>query len=158
MTSAGSTAYNYGYAPISAQVFYLVNPPTGSNTLAVSATASSGTIQEVAANMVSFNNVSQTAPVRPGSYIAVSGPNVPVGGFTATISSNANDLTLGAVEQTFHFATPASNQTVDGTASAYYAVGDDHSTIGAPSVSDTWSFTQPYAYYTYVGFSIQTAP
>jgi hypothetical protein len=157
MTSAGPTAYNYGYAPISAQVFYLVNPPTGSNTLAVSATASSGTIQEVAANLVSFNNVSQTAPVRPETYETVSGPNVPVGGFTATISSNANDLTLGAVEQTYHFATPASNQTVDATDAAYFALGDDHSTVGAPSVSDTWSFTQPDAFFAYAGFSIQAA-
>jgi hypothetical protein len=158
MTSAGFTAYNYSYAPISAQVFYLVNPPRGSNTLTVSATASSGTIQEVVANLVSFNNVSQTAPVRPGSYITVNNGTIPSGSFTATISSNANDLTLGAVEQSFHFATPASNQTVDGTASAGFAVGSDHSTIGAASISDTWSFTQPYAFFAYAGFSIQAAP
>ena len=40
---------------------------------------------------------------------------------------------------------------------AYFAVGSDHSIIGASSVSDTWSFTNPYAYYAYVGFSIQAA-
>jgi hypothetical protein len=67
MTSAGAASYDYDYAPISCQVFYLVNPPTGTNILAVSATASSGTIQEIAANLISFNGVNQTAPVRPGT-------------------------------------------------------------------------------------------
>jgi hypothetical protein len=61
------------------------------------------------------------------------------------------------VEQTFHFATPASNQTVDGTNPAYFAVGSDHATTGAGSIVDTWSFTNTYAYYAYVGFSIQSA-
>jgi hypothetical protein len=158
MTSAGATGYNFSYAPISAQVFYLVNPPTGSNTLTVTATATSGTIQEVVANLVSFNNVSQTAPVRPGSYITVNNGTIPSGSFTGPISSNPNDLTLGAVEATYTFASPASNQTVDGTAAAYYQVGGDHGTVGAASVSDTWSFTQPYAFFAYAGFSIQAAP
>src|ERR1019366_1354200 len=101
MTSAGPAAYDYNYAPISSQVFYLVNPPTGTNTLAISATASSGTIQEVVANMVSYNGVNQTTPVRPGTYQTLhSASGVTVGSVTATIASNTNDLTLGAIEQT----------------------------------------------------------
>ena len=40
---------------------------------------------------------------------------------------------------------------------AYYKVGSDHATTGAASVADTWSFTNPWAYYAYVGFSIQAA-
>jgi hypothetical protein len=156
MTSAGATSYDYDYAPISSQVFYLVNPPTGVNTLVVTATASSGTIQEVVANLVSFNGVNQTTPVRPETYQTLqSASGITVGSFTATISSNASDLTLGTLEQTYHFAVPASNQVVDGTGAADFAVGSDHSIIGAASVSDTWSFSNPYAYYAYVGFSIQ---
>jgi hypothetical protein len=158
MTSAGAASYDYNYAPISSQVFYLVNPPTGTNTLIINATASSGTIQEVVANLISFNGVNQTTPVRTGTYQTLhSAPNITVGSFTGTISSSAKDLTLGAVEQTFHFATPASNQTVDGAMPANFGVGSDHATTGAPSISDTWSFTNPYAYYAYVGFSIQSA-
>ena len=158
MTSAGATSYDYNYAPISAQVFYLVNPPTGTNTLVVNATASSGTIQEVVANLSSFNGVNQTTPVRPGTYQTLHSANgVTVGSFTATISSNPSDLTLSAVEATYNFTSPASNQTVDGTNAAYYKVGSDHATTAASSISDTWSFTNPYAFYAYVGFSIQAA-
>ena len=87
MTSAGPASYDYNYAPISAQVFYLVNPPTGTNTLAVNATASSGTIQEVVANLVSYNGVNQTTPVRPGTYQTLHSANgVTVGSFTATLA------------------------------------------------------------------------
>jgi hypothetical protein len=155
MTSAGATAYDYNYAPISSQVFYLVNPPTGTNTLVITATASSGTVQEIVANLVSYNGVNQTTPVRPGTYQTLhSTTGVAVGSFTATITSNVKDLTLGAVENTFHFASPASNQTVDGINGADFAFGSDHATIGAATVSDTWSFTLPYAYYAYAGFSI----
>jgi hypothetical protein len=156
MTSAGPTSYDYNYAPISSQVFYLVNPPTGTNTLAVNATASSGTIQEVVANLVSYNGVDQTTPVRPGTYQTLHSLNgATVGSFTATLASNANDLTLGTVEATYAFTSPASNQTVDGTASAYYKVGSDHATTAAASINDTWSFTNPWAFYAYSGFSIQ---
>src|ERR1019366_3476096 len=158
MTSAGATAYDYNYAPISSQVFYLVNPPTGTNTLAINATASSGTIQEVVANLVSYNGVNQTTPVRPGTYQTLHSANsVSVGTFTAPISSNTNDLTLGSVEATFNFASPASNQTVDGTSNVYFKVGSDHATTGASTISDTWSFTNTYAYYAYAGFSVQAA-
>jgi hypothetical protein len=158
MTSAGATSYDYDYSPMSSQVFYLVNPPTGTNTLVINATASSGTIQEVVANLVSYNGVNQTTPVRPGSYQTLNTVNgATVGSFTATIASNTNDLTLGAVEATFTFASPASNQTVDGTSAAYFKVGSDHATVAAASVNDTWSFTNPWAYYAYVGFSIQAA-
>jgi hypothetical protein len=158
MTSAGATSYDYSYAPLSSQVFYLVNPPTGTNTLVVNATASSGTVQEIVANLVSYNGVNQTTPVRPGTYQTLHSLNGgTVGSFTATLASNANDLTLGAVEATFTFASPASNQTVDGTSSAYFKVGSDHATFGAASVADTWSFTNPYAFYAYAGFSIQAA-
>jgi hypothetical protein len=158
MTSAGATSYDYNYAPISSQVFYLVNPPTGPNTLVVNATASSGTIQEVIANLSSFNGVNQTTPVRPGTYQTLHSANgVTVGSFTATISSNPNDLTLGAVEHTYHFAVPASNQTVDGTEAADFGVGSDHATTAASFISDTWSFANPYAFYAYAGFSIEAA-
>jgi hypothetical protein len=116
-------------------------------------------VQEIAANLVSFNNVNQTTPVRAGTYQTLhSATGVTVGSFTATLASNSNDLTLGAVEQTFHFATPASNQTVDGINAAAFGVGSDHATVGASSISDTWNFTLPYAYYAYVGFSIQAGP
>jgi hypothetical protein len=156
MTSAGAASYDYNYAPISTQVFYLVNPPTGNNTLSVTATASSGTIQEVVANLSSYNGVNQTTPVRPGSYQNLHSSNgLTVGSFTATIASNINDLTMGAVEATYTFASPASNQTVDVTTNAYYKVGSDHATNPAGTVADTWSFTNPWAYYAYVGFSIQ---
>jgi hypothetical protein len=158
MTSAGPASYDYNYAPISTQVFYLVDPPTGTNTLAITAAASSGTIQEIVANLVSYNGVSQTTPVRPVTYQTLHSANgVTVGTVTATIPSNPNDLTLGAIEQTFHFASPASNQTVDSTNAAYFAVGSDHGTTVAASVTDIWSFTNAWAYYAYVGFSIQSA-
>ena len=121
MTSAGAASYDYNYAPISSQIFYLVNPPTGTNTLVVTATASSGTIQEVVANLVSYNGVNQTTPVRPGTYQALhSADGVAVDNFTATITSNTSDLTLGTVEATYTFASPASNQTVVGVAPAYF--------------------------------------
>jgi hypothetical protein len=158
MTSAGAPEYDYNYAPISSQVFYLVNPPTGTNTLVVNATASSGTIQEIVANLSSFNGVNQTTPVRPGTYQTLhSAVGVPVDSCTATISSNPSELAFSAVEATYDFTSSASNQTVDGTAAAYYKVGSDHATTAASSISDTWSFTTPYAFYAYVGFSIQAA-
>lgn len=154
MTSAGSTAYNYSYAPISSQVFYLAAPSTGSNTLVVTATASSGAIQEVCANLVSFNGVNQVTPVRAGSYQLLGGGTV--ASFTATIPSNTSDLTIGSLETSYpFFTTPASNQTVDGTANYFYGNGNDHATTAASTVSDTWSWINPYAYYAYVGFSIQ---
>jgi hypothetical protein len=157
MTSAGPTSYDYNYAPMSSQVFYLVNPPTGTNTLTITATASSGTIQEIAANLISYNGVNERTPVRPGSYQTLHSANgVAVGNFTATLTSNAYDLTMGVVESTYNFSSPASNQIVDTAASPGYQVGSDHAKTAASTVSDTWSFTNPWAYYAYVGFSIET--
>jgi hypothetical protein len=112
----------------------------------------------VVANLISFNGVNQAAPVRPGSYQTLhNSPGVTVGSFTATIPSSVNDLTLGTVEATYTFATPASNQTVDNTNSGYYKTASDHATAAAASVADTWSFTNPWAYYAYAGLSIQAA-
>jgi hypothetical protein len=88
MTSAG-TVQNSGNNFV--QAFYLVNPPTGSNNLAVSMTCTGGcsgytSSYLIYADLVSFSNVNQTTPIRPGSYATANSS-------TLVISSNPSDLT-----------------------------------------------------------------
>lgn len=153
MTSAGAQDENtvsslFAYS----QVFYLAAPPTGANNLVCTA---SGTVADIYENIVSFTNVNQTTPVRPGSYQNPSNPAFDgSGNYSIVITSNTSDLTLTAMNSGFS-AGPTSNQTRDGTNTAgNYGYCHDHATTAASSVTHTWagSANENIAI---VGFSIQ---
>lgn len=146
MTSCGAASTN-ATSNSHTQGFYLINPPTGSNTLAVTGNAN---VAELYVNLISFTGVDQTTPVRPGTYATSSGNSTSP---SLVISSNANDLTLSIVN-----AGPVSlsstNQTSDGISTAgNNAAGSDHATTAAASVTHTW--TQVSGQWAIAGFSIQ---
>lgn len=143
MTSCGAAVNS---STVYVQLFYLINPPTGSNTLAISATAGTN---EIYANLVAFQGVNQTTPVRPGTYTTASGGS----GYSITISSNANDLTMAAISSSG--AITSTNQTSDGIiTTGTNGLGSDHATVASVSVTDTWTATGTFAL---AGFSIQHA-
>lgn len=147
MTACGPAAEN-ATGEEYVQIFYLVNPPTGSNTLAVTATAAT---RELYVNLVSFTGVS-TTPVRPGTYQATTASAKTI---SQTISSNTNDLTLSA-RNGGAGNNATTNQTSDSTnGSGSYSGGSDHATTAASSVVHTWTTSSASTNYAMVGFSIQ---
>jgi hypothetical protein len=62
MTSCGAASTNRIVTYNWCQVFYIVNPPTGSNTLSANVVGAT----DVYANLVAFTGVHQSAPVRGG--------------------------------------------------------------------------------------------
>lgn len=148
MTSCGAIASGAGGVS-NVQIFFLSAPATGSNTLAVTG---SGTMAVLEMNLVSFNGVNQTTPVRPSTYTSVAGATSPL---SLVITSNTSDLTI-SVAQTGFFNISATNQTSDGFANSGSAGwGSDHATTAASSVTHSW--TSGAAALVIAGFSIQAA-
>lgn len=142
MTPAG-TASSYGNGYL--EWFYLVNPPTGTQTLIV--TATSGTY-EIYANVVTTTGTNQTTPARPGTYNSTTGSSTTA---SLSIASNASDITLGAAMTRENLLT--TNQTLDGLDLAgQWNLGDDHSTVSGASITDTWTFLS--GDYIFAGLSV----
>jgi hypothetical protein len=144
MTSCGAAvSVNDAGLIYYAQVFYLVNPPTGTQTLAI--TMTSGTYG-VAANVITFTGVNPNTPVRSGTYTTSSGG--PVTSASQTITSNTNDRTFGFIWASN--GVTSTNQTSTGTS---IGLGTDYATTPASSITDTWTISS--GYYALVGFSIR---
>ena len=149
MTSAGSPAFNNSSDDF-AQIFYLVNPPTGSNTLTVTGNAN---VSELYVNLISYTGVDQTTPVRPSTYNTATGNS---GSSSLTVTSNSSDLTMSCNTGAGQGA-GTTNQTSDGTNNnGNHGGGSDHATTPASSVTHTWTFggSTPW---TIAGLSIQAA-
>jgi hypothetical protein len=152
MTSAGTVSHNTAFTHPFAEVYYLVNPPTGPNTLSASV---SGTIQEIYANLVTFTGVNQAAPIRSGTYAKTdsiafnASSQLPL-----TVTSNVVDLTMTCIEGGAQ-AINTSSQTSDGLVNlGTDSMGSDHSTTAAASVTHTWTVGGTTGSGTMVGFSI----
>lgn len=156
MTACGPASHNstsHDYA----EVWYLVNPPTGSNTLAITV---SGTITDIYRNLVSFTGVNQTTPVRPGTYFNHTNAQVFDGSslYSLAVSSNANDLTLTCLNGG-GLSLSGTNQTLDGLSNAgVESFGSDHATTAAASVTHTWTAGAPSSNMAILGFSINGDP
>lgn len=147
MTSAGAAVFN-STSDAGVQLFWLVNPPTGSNTLAGSGT----NISETYVNLVSFKGCDQTNPVRASTYTTAIGLSTNP---QLVITSNSSDLTITGVDSGAP-AISGTNQTSDGINNAgSYAAASDHATTGAASVTHTW--TQGSGNWAIAGFSIKAA-
>jgi hypothetical protein len=155
MTSVGA-AQGAGTGGASVlQCFVLVNPPTGSNTLAF--TCSVGCVSATA-NLVSYTGVNQSTPVRSGTY-ASTNCSSSCSTISLTITSNTADLTMSAVSGGNGIPNISStNQTSDGILnSASEGFGSDHATTPASSVTHTWTMSSGSGVPPMVGFSIQAA-
>lgn len=117
------------------QVFQLANPPTGSQTLAVTATAGTN---EIYANVIVFQGVDQTNPVRSGTCNSA----IPTGTTTpsVTITSNVSDLSLTVIHGGNGSGVGGTNQTSDGINNGgNFGFGSDHATTAAGSVTHNWT-------------------
>lgn len=147
MTAAGAAAMgtqygNYFYA----QPYYLVGPPTGSNTLALGIAGA----HEIYANIVSFNGVNQTTPVRSGTYQNI---NNTTANPSMTITSNTSDLTITCVSP---YASALSGGTLVTASSGSYGASMGYSTVGASSVTQT--YTASANAWGMAGFSVMPQP
>jgi hypothetical protein len=152
MTSAGTAAGPRGGAAEYAQLFYLVNPPTGSNTLAI--TTSAGL--DIQADLVSFYGVSQTTPVRPGTYRTTGGDAANGATLAIASSTSPGDLTMSCL-CAYSMANNGTNQTQDG----YNGIGNatsasDHATVAGSTVTHSWS--NNYGDWVMAGLSIMAQP
>jgi hypothetical protein len=153
MTSCGTAADNSSNNAF-CQLFYLANPPTGSNALVVTGNAQ---VNEIYANVVSFSGVNQTTPVRSGSYQTNTSA---AGTATLTISSNANDLTLSVINGGATSLTSGDFSTNSGTAfdgdnnAGTFCGASGHSTTGASSVTHSWTSAAAFAI---AGLSVMAA-
>lgn len=154
MTSCGTASTSGTNGGMGGQWFYKSNPKTGSNTLAVTV---SNSPTEVYANVISFNGVDQSVPVRPGSYQALVSSAVAGTSYSMVIiNSNANDLTVTHISDDIGIT--GTNQTQDASnTSGVSEIFQDHSTTPASSVTHTWSFASGGAAFVMVGFSIQAS-
>jgi hypothetical protein len=152
MTSAGSPQQGTSAGSnVQMAWFYLVNPPTGSNTLAIS--TSGGSVTRIKTNLIAFNNVNQSTPVRAGTYTGATGSGV--SNPSLVVSSDPQDLTVTATLEGQHVI-GSSNQAVDGIQNNDFVAGSDHALVPASSVTHTWDYGAA-ADYILVGFSIQGA-
>lgn len=159
MTAAGAASKDDSSGAQS-RVYYLVAPPTGSNTLAVT---TSGTIRDIYSSLTSFNGVDQTTPIRSATYVNDTGENQTdgSGNYTQTLTSAVNDMTYSCVNGeglsnvNSVVAGGASNATRDNfNTGGGYSQAQDHGT-GAATVSHTWSGGGANTDIAFVGFSIQ---
>ena len=144
VVQSGSNAYT--------QVFFIANPLTGSQTLTFTF---SGGISVVMANVIAFQGVHQTTPVRVGTYKTLIGINTAV---SLTVPSASTDLTFSAIN-TSNIVLSSTNQTSDGIlndATNVNSLGSDHATNAALLVTHTWTFAST-SHYALLGFSIQAA-
>lgn len=150
MTSCGAVDNN---GTIFSQVFYLVNPPTGSNSLVVTL---SGTPADLYFDLVSFTGVDQTTPVRPATYTTGAGTaQAGTTSYSLVISSDANDLTLSCLNGGLNNVI-TTNQTRGGFSTAGTdSYAHDRATTAASSVTHTWSGSGSSKPIAIVGFSIQ---
>lgn len=156
LANVAGTPINDG-ASVFCTAFYYINPPTGSHTLAITC---SGGCSEIYGNVVAFQGVNQTSPIRSGTYQTCSQAAGSCGDSTTTpsmtVTSNSNDLTLSCIEDDDGGSISGTNQTSDGISLAgANSFGSDHATTAASSVTHTWTLQQ--AFYAFLGFSIQHA-
>jgi hypothetical protein len=145
---AGPAPGDNGYV----EVFYYINPPTGTKTLAITGNSS---VNEIYYNIVSFTGVNQTTPVRSGTCQTAATSTGSGKTASLTITSNTSDLTMSAIDVNLLSST---NQTSDGiTTAGILAAGSDHATTAASSVTHTWTTTATGQDYAMVGFSIEAA-
>lgn len=155
MTSCGTPSRKGTSGGLNMQAFYLVNPPTGSNTFAVTVSGGTPNPGEIYATMISFNGVDQATPVR--TYVRDTvGDSTPNNFVSMVIASNANDITVSAISDDTGIT--GTNQTQDGSDTSgvsefYY----DHCTTPASSITHTWSLASSAVQYVMVGFSVQAA-
>ena len=153
MTSCGaaSTAGTSGGAAL--QWFYLANPPTGSNTLAVTV---SNSPTEIYATMISFTGVDQATPVRSGTYQMTTSSTTPGTTFTAAINSDASDLTVTAIADDTGIVSTNQTQEWSNTTGVMEQYGD-MATTPASSVTHTWTFGGSSVSFVWAGFSVKDA-
>jgi len=150
MTAIGTTfTITHNGNPCYSNVFYLVNPPTGSNTLAIAGSS----VNQIEANLVSFYGVNQTTPIRSGTIATANTGNN--SSYSLTVSSNANDLTFSYALVEGNSVT-GTNQTSDGISSDG-TIGSDHGTTRAASLTHIWSFSGTNSDQGFIGFSIMAA-
>ena len=139
--------------------FVLVNPSTGSNTLAVSASGGGVTVSQTKVNLISYTGVDQTTPVRGGTYQGTSSAGATI---ALTITSDTQDITTTATQAGSNVPNlNSSSQTVDGAQNSVYSAGSDHEDLPegmAPpsSVTHTWTYSTT-ADAIMLGFSIKAA-
>lgn len=153
MTSCGtaSTAGTSGGAAL--QWFYLANPPTASNTLAVTV---SNSPTEIYATLISFTGVDQATPVRTGTYQFTVSSAAAGTTFTTAINSNASDRTVSALSDDTGITGTNQTQEWSNTTGVMEQYGD-MGTTPASSITHTWTFVGSGANFVWAGFSVQAA-
>lgn len=150
MTACGA-AVNDATSFCYSQIFYLTTSgglPTGSNTLAISATTGTN---EIYANIISFTGVHQTTPVRPATYTSNTSQ---LAALSLTITSATTDLTV-TCQNGGPSGPGTTNQTEDSNSTfGSYSAAHDHCTTPSSSVTHTWTLGGNGSH-SAAGFSIQ---
>ena len=152
MTSAGTAEEEAGSHNWSTQIFTLVAPSTGSNTLAITVSAAV-TPEAIIADIAAFQGVDQTTPVRSGSHTVAAGqtPNPQI-----TVPSATGDI-VTTVFTNRTSATPTTSQTLiqNGVSEPTGTNFADDYGAGSASVTVTWTVAN--ADYSITGVSLQAA-
>lgn len=137
---------HFGYV----QHFYLMNPPTGTPTLAI--TVSGGTVNEVYANLNVFAGVDADHPI--ANYTTA----IPTGGATGSldVTSTPQRLTVTCATTNNGTSLTATNQTLLGVINALgtHTFGNDRCTTGAGLVTHTWT-ADGVSNWAIAGFALQ---
>ncbi len=162
MTSAGSIVTT-GLNADAGRLFYLVSPTSGSQTVAVTYSASDGPESIAQVSCWVANNVDQTTPIE--NYNSASGSGSGANIVTSvTVTSEANDL-VSVFHSTYNAseiitATPTGyTERQDGDdASGMAAEFGDQAGAGSVATSATWSNTAISVSWVALGLSVNPVP
>lgn len=162
MTSVGAPVDNSSHAPSLAhnyaQQFTKVAPATGSNTLAVTFTASTF---DWYANVVGFIGVDQTTPVLAGSVVINSATEASdASSFSSpVVPSSTTGRSVTCMMPTGGNVMTSTTQTLDGAidTAGTNSMGTDHCTTPATSVTHAWSVGGATVGTVFSGFTLAAA-
>jgi hypothetical protein len=158
MTAAcGPVNAGYGPGNLAIGAFYLLSPPTGSQTLAVSfsgTTAGTG----MTVNVAVYSGVNQSTPINSGTCQT----NHNSSGYASmTVTSSTSDLSVTEQVNAYtNYNPPTDNQTMEAYAypqGAGWFTCNDHATTPASSVTHTWN-SGGNGGWIMLGFDLYAAP
>lgn len=154
MTSLGERVNTSGTPDVAVACFYMVNPPTGTNTVTLSWTGNA----YIAAIARSYHNVNLSAPIRSGSFTSTAYTGT---GPSLSVASLNNDVVLDVLQFYTNGTTPAEGGGQTLIYQTQGGVGDNGEFATsyelATTTSTTMSWTTDSGQSAYAAFSIAPA-
>jgi hypothetical protein len=154
MTSAGAALVDTQFNGATVHLYTLVNPATGSNTLAGTASVACN----ITVDLIAYTGVNQTTPVRASSYTTQDNGATSQTTCTITVPSQTGDMTnscagSASTSQALN-STNHTQRNIDNSIASSYGTDD---AVASGNVTHTWTWAGAEAGKLCAGFSIAAA-